>query len=801
MSILLHLALLAGLAAAPYSLDRARPHDPTLWPVYDTVDHGGTVLSHQMKLIRQGKLHVDQPYGNVNGWEEYPDTALHNALARGSLNLVQELVEQWGAEINPEDSRRWSPLASAYAHGRLEIARYLIEHGADTSRKNKYYSMFEAACESADREIIHLALQNHAPPTAKEWNSAFSGICASGDIELVRTALSHGAGVRKQIDAACSPLTVACKAGHLEITRILIEHGAEIKQSEQEKHTHPYDDNAFNAAIQSGNLELVQYLAAQTASFPSTVEENTAYLHEAAYSGHAHIIRYLLTYDCHIRQKNNWGYTPLISACRSGCLDAVRLLVEHGASLSDTDKKNGTPLHMAAQTGNAALIDYLIQHGAEINPLNKTHETPLITACRSNNIATALRLLELGADHSIRDQNNKTAAQHIDYTRILVHALPPALQPRYLTDNTPSTSPALNLTDNELAARFHIACQNGHDTNILHGLAQGVDPNAPTLDGIPLLHHACRRAHLSTIRKMLAQGAHLQTQDHQGNTTLHAAAQGRPETLEYILQQQQNINTANKKGQTPLALACDSMENTAILLRHGAKVDTPDLDGNTPLLHACRNEYAIGIAAQLLQHGANVNHQNQQGETALRLAYRSGQEQLCIYLLQHGADPDASPDPENGTLLVEESYNENTGLLHQLLKSGADPSLTDDMGETPLHRAVFHKNTTSIMLLLHYGADTDTVSKHEYTPLLESTSCPEIAHILLAFGASPYITLQDNETLNILDDKEELSYLKDNLDSIRKYKPSFSLSATINRLRHQTRRHISRILRTIATQP
>ena len=64
-------------------------------------------------------------------------TPLHYAAFTGTVEIAKLLVEK-GANINAVDkSKQWTPLFFAYFMGRAEMAEYLLENGADDTVKDK----------------------------------------------------------------------------------------------------------------------------------------------------------------------------------------------------------------------------------------------------------------------------------------------------------------------------------------------------------------------------------------------------------------------------------------------------------------------------------------------------------------------------------------------------------------------------------------------------------------------------------------------------------------------------------------
>jgi ankyrin repeat protein len=65
---------------------------------------------------------------------------------------------------------------------------------------------------------------------------------------------------------------------------------------------------------------------------------------KAAYSGHFHIVKYLVSKTANIHLKDKDGWTSLHNACARGYLPIVRLLVDQGARVDVRSKMGHTPL-------------------------------------------------------------------------------------------------------------------------------------------------------------------------------------------------------------------------------------------------------------------------------------------------------------------------------------------------------------------------------------------------------------------------------------------------------------------------
>lgn len=195
-------------------------------------------------------------------------------------------------------------------------------------------------------------------------------------------------------------------------------------------------------------------------------------------------------------------------------------------------------------------------------------------------------------------------------------------------------------------------------------LAKGADPNIQNKDGNTPLHVSIALTYPSIIKMLLNNGANTNIQNNDGNTPLHMVMLHlyHPKRMMQIsaslLEHGANPNIENKQKHNPFYYAFNNKPDVALfLLRHsgldvnkarqdvvqqfgslenalryniithnyyylfqialllGANVNTPDEDGNTPLLHAI-NENRAFFVEKLLNAGADIFHKNNAGLSA-----------------------------------------------------------------------------------------------------------------------------------------------------------------------------------------
>ena len=168
------------------------------------------------------------------------------------------------------------------------------------------------------------------------------------------------------------------------------------------------------------------------------------------------------------------------------------------------------------------------------------------------------------------------------------------------------------------------------------------------------------------------------------------------------------VDQRTAEGYTPLSLAVSAGHADAcrLLLREGASVDDSDELGVTALMHACMHGYS-GMARMLLLHGATPQAEQAAGQTAAALAAQFGRCGALGTLFRHDA-----------SLVHHASSKDGRTALHWAVLSnhvptvkycigcwGADVSVTDHAGDTPLH-LLGPCDGPHIIYLLMYGTHT-----------------------------------------------------------------------------------------------
>jgi len=165
------------------------------------------------------------------------------------------------------------------------------------------------------------------------------------------------------------------------------------------------------------------------------------------------------------------------------------------------------------------------------------------------------------------------------------------------------------------------------------------------------------------------------------DSIIEAARRGDVVELKRLLEQGADVNSSRGDGMTALHFAAErgDGEVVRILLQAGADVAAGTRIGHyTPLHLASRGGY-VAVATSLLETGADARATTtNSGSTPLHLAASSagGGAELIALLAEHGADVNAREVSSGQTPLMFAAEEGGAEIAAELLERGADPTVT-----------------------------------------------------------------------------------------------------------------------------
>jgi ankyrin repeat protein len=162
---------------------------------------------------------------------------LHYAARDGNFNEVRRLVQEDGAKVDYPGSA-YSTLGYVARFGSMEMARFLVENGAD----------------------IELVATDFMAPLAEA--------CLAGNMDIAKLLIENGANISAKDIVGWTALHRASENGHLDIVRLLVEKGADVTEENK------IGDTPLDRARAYERTAIAQFLEAITAKTSSQSDED-----------------------------------------------------------------------------------------------------------------------------------------------------------------------------------------------------------------------------------------------------------------------------------------------------------------------------------------------------------------------------------------------------------------------------------------------------------------------------------------------------------------------------------------------
>jgi len=432
-----------------------------------------------------------------------PLPPLHQAARNGNIELVRELTNPTTVN-SPDEVYGATPLHHATAGGSLEVAQFLLQHGANV---NAQYTM--AAIGTTP--LILAADEGHAA--------------------VVELLLKAGAHIEAKDDNGDTPLIMAATSGHRDIVELLLKAGANIEAKDADSTT------LLILAISNNERDIVELLLKAGAHIEAADDSNATPLSWAATSGDRDVVELLLEAGAHIEARDNNGDTPLISAARSGDSDIVELLLTAGANITAKNNVGYTSLHRAAEENNLPVVKLLVMSGADRSArTNPPLEQTAAELTTSDTIRTYLGNASqtISASHAllqIAASNRGFAKKYLELNADLDVALPPFFNTplHWAIQNGNRGMAQLCITHiikQKKAAAQALSAPPAAAAPVPATESDHINPiDATNIDGNTPLHLALIQNNTLAIIMLLGAGADPYIKNHAGKSQVQLAAE------------------------------------------------------------------------------------------------------------------------------------------------------------------------------------------------------------------------------------------------------------------------------------
>ncbi|KAI6212729.1 Ion-trans domain-containing protein [Aphelenchoides besseyi] len=429
------------------------------------------------------------------------------------------------------------------------------------------------------------------------------------------------------------------------------------------------------------------------------------------------------------------GYNPLVFAVRASQIEIAELMLTKGADLYVQTKDRLGLAHIAARHANEQTVKWLMEKHVDFGKTaGSDAKLPIHFAAQRRSLRS------YGVVHQLlRAHPNGRLAETRQGQLPLHLAIQASNLPVVQLLLFRQSEAQVRRADADKNTPLHLAARkNAEMIRTIAEAGGGDDSNTPNTLGRSPLHETAACGDEQMLKFLWKLKADANLLDMEEKSPLHVAAEkGRTAIVELLIDKfGASIRARTKDGSTMLHVASAAGHpDTALaflkrglLIARGTNADVRTKENYTAL-HTAVQSRQPSVVETLLGYGADVHvHGGQIGETALHVAAAiPGREIECgQMLLKSGANPNVT-QTDGQTPLHICAKSGNVPMVQLLLNEGANPRLCSDTGETPLHVAARNCHCELAEIILqHLAASDSSESVKEYVNVRTQVSIEEL---------------------------------------------------------------------------
>jgi ankyrin repeat protein len=327
-----------------------------------------------------------------------PSSPVADAAREDDLRLVRALLAD-GADVNVPQGDGMTALHWAAYNGNRELAQALLGAGAQVARetRNGSYTPLHLAAQAGSGPIVRLLVGAGADVTARTEGvggaTALHFAASAGDTAAVVALLDAGAEVNS-VDLAWgqTPLMFAASRNRVDAVRTLLTHGADVGARSRfldvpaRAASDQVENRVRDARVLGGTRSAA---GAQAPAVPDRVLPGTDWHRTAAASNVVEDpdrpVEEVEPLSYADLVQGHGGLTALLHAVREGHDETALALLEGGADIDQPSAGDGTsPMLMAMINGRFDLGMLLWERGADPTAANDAGTTPLYAALNTH---------------------------------------------------------------------------------------------------------------------------------------------------------------------------------------------------------------------------------------------------------------------------------------------------------------------------------------------------------------------------------------------------------------------------------
>jgi len=490
------------------------------------------------------------------------------------------------------------PLCIAIANGYVEIAKILLDAGANIN----------ATTKDGGETALHIAVKN-------------------GRVDLMELILAYGPNleVKTQGTGETALHYAAAKSGSLAVVMTLLKHGASYNALNSSVQT------PAEAALKANNINgAVAIINAANGKRNELVKEKELLLKHVQKTQGRFSIGNDLIADIFVAACDPES-NVLVEAIRRNDVLLVEMFLEKGSDPDRQTARGQRPIFVALACADVAVIEAILKRNPDLsvrdekglNVLQAAFECPLAKEKDAFEVIFKA-LLEEGADAKVMYPDGKTLLHravsqpfgNVKVSQLLVEA-----------------GVQVTTQDSEGNTALHYAIHSRSCLDLL--LKNKANPHQPNANGLaPLLFATthCKKEN-EPILESLIRVSDLRKTNAQGHTALHLAAiNGLEKTARFLLRARADPTVVDKNKNSPLLLAVKHHQWSVVpVFTTTPSVNAWDVNGYSALHHVVRsspkspatwNDVAAATAS-FCERGVSRSIRDRSGATPLILAVKT----------------------------------------------------------------------------------------------------------------------------------------------------------------------------------